>query len=313
VTGDEDHGHGHDHDLREITAQTAQAADLVAMGFEEDAVVAALTATDKDFESALTLLLSGQDAAGDARADASASPWCIDANHTTAAAAEMPPADNAEAWPALGGAQVATSERVQLNSWEVVASRDGDAHDDGDGNGNGEGEGEGKGEGGEAAAAEAEAGVKVEAWEMVDEDDGEEGWEMTDASDADADADTDLGAKFDADANSDDDGAESTASSVVMVPPSTYLQALKLSTSVPDHSATLPENPCVAPARRQRVRGTAEAVAATAAASYEAGVIDDHTAQKDTHNHATRTRKSKQSAAKRLHRLAKKAEARHRR
>jgi len=222
----------------------------------------------------------------------------------------MPPADNAEAWPALGGAQVATSERVQLNSWEVVTSRDDDANGGGDGN-----FGEGEGKEGEAAAAEAEVvGVEVEAWEMVNEDDGgEEGWEMTDASDADADAGTDLVANLDADANSDDDGAESTESSVVMVPPSTYLQALKLSTSVPEHSARLPENPCVAPARRQRAdraRGRAEAMAATVAATHEGGVIDDHTAQKDTHNHATRTRKSKQSAAKRLKRLAKKAEAR---
>jgi len=76
VTRDEDHDHDHDHDhdLREITAQSAQATELVAMGFEEGVAVAALTATDNDFESALTLLLS-QDAAGDAREDASTSPW----------------------------------------------------------------------------------------------------------------------------------------------------------------------------------------------------------------------------------------------
>ena len=103
----------------------------------------------------------------------------------------------------------------------------------------------------------------------------------------------------------DSDSGESVPSSVVVVPPSTYLQALKLS------AAALPEHPraggrvevraATRPLRRQP-QGKGRKFAGSEATNAEGE--GDYDAQKDIQNHVTRSRKSKQSIANRARRLA---------
>mmetsp|Transcript_6762 Transcript_6762/g.12110 ORF Transcript_6762/g.12110 Transcript_6762/m.12110 type:complete len:383 (+) Transcript_6762:454-1602(+) len=223
--------------------------------------------------------------------------------------------NDAEAWPALGSLESANGylNRTRANSWELVspghvATTDLGVDTDADTNAVA---GTSTGVGGDVDVG---AVGSVEPWEVVKEDtDGialviEEAEEDADwvlTSDADAGLESDSANE----SNPSDD--ESKPSSVVMVAPCSYLQALKLSTAaLPEHPRTSERAAMraarMAHSRRQRARGN-RAASCTAGLPEDQEALSDYAALKDTHNHATRSRKSKQSMANRERRIAAKS------
>ena len=93
-----------------------------------------------------------------------------------------------------------------------------------------------------------------------------------------------------------------------MVPPSTYRQALGLTTTLPAH----PRATNVARSFASRDRKPRREAVVVAEDSDEEVMWGDYDSQKSTHNHVVRSRKSKQGMESRSRRILAKAAARRR-